>query len=68
MVINDTLMNNHQVELAEQLSKDNYLSHTTVSQLPDTLKSFDPSTLKNYEKGNVGRFIEYLDDLMGFSQ
>lgn len=67
VVINDTLMNNHQVELAEQLSKDNYLNHTTVSQLPAMLKSFDFTKLKTYEKGNVDKFVEYLDDVMGFT-
>lgn len=68
VVINDSLMNNHQIELAEQLSSDNYLFHTTVLQLSDTLQSFDSSKLKTYEKGNVDKFIEYLDNIMGFSQ
>lgn len=61
-------MNNHQTELAEQLSNDNYLSYTTVNQLSEALKTFDASKLKKYETGNVNKFIEYLDDVMGFAQ
>ena len=60
-------MNNHQSELAEQLANDNYLYHTTTNNLPDALKNFDTEKLKTYEKGNVDKFIEYLDASMGFS-
>lgn len=67
VVINNSLMNNHQSELAEQLSDDHYLSHTTVEHLSEALKKFDASKLKTYEKGNVDQFIQYLDDAMGFS-
>lgn len=68
VVINETLMANHQMELAEQLSRDNYLVYTTVDQLAETLKAFDVAKLKKYDKGNVDKFIDYLDDAMGFSQ
>lgn len=61
-------MNNHQSELAEQLSEDGYLIHTTVSQLGETLSTLDTNKLKQYEKGNIDKFIEYLDNAMGFSQ
>lgn len=59
-------MNNHQTELAEQLSNDGFLFHTTVGRLPETLKTIDVEKLTKYEKGNVNKFIEYLDDAMGF--
>lgn len=66
VVVNDTLMNNHQTELAEQLSSDNYLFHTTVRNLPNTLNEFDIDRLKEYEEGNVDKFIKFLDQAMGF--
>lgn len=61
-------MSNHQTELAEQLSSENYLFYTTVKELPETLKTIDLSKLQTYEKGNADKFIEFLDNAMGFGQ
>lgn len=61
-------MHNHQTELAEQLAEDEYLFYTSVPNLHDALRTFDKTKLKTYEKGNVGKFIEYLDNAMGFTQ
>jgi len=55
------------MELAEQLSEDGYLVYSTVIDLPETLKNFDSTKLKAYERGNVDKFVQHLDNLMGFS-
>jgi beta-1,4-N-acetylglucosaminyltransferase len=66
VVINETLMNNHQIELAEALSSENYLFQTTIDNLSETLSSIDVGKLKKYEKGNVDEFIKFLDNAIGF--
>ncbi|CAO1422674.1 unnamed protein product [Diamesa serratosioi] len=67
VVCNEELMNNHQMELAEQLASENYLIHTSISQLHTALKTFNPENLQSYKPGKVTQFIEYLDDFMGFT-
>ncbi|CAO1433883.1 unnamed protein product [Diamesa tonsa] len=67
VVCNEELMDNHQVELAEQLASENYLIHTSLNQLHTTLKTFNADKLQIYEPGKVTKFIEYLDDFMGFT-
>lgn len=59
-------MHNHQIELAQQLHKDGYLVYSFLSNLEENLTSFDATSLKEYEKGNIDEFIKYLDDFMGF--
>lgn len=68
VVINETLMDNHQTELAEQLHKDGYLLYCTTKTL-DQLLSTVPNTmpmLREYERGNVRDFVRELDNFMGF--
>lgn len=67
VVVNDTLMDNHQTELAEQLASDGYLFYTTVKELPEALRKSDFSKLKPYEEGNIGKFVDFLETNMGFS-
>jgi beta-1,4-N-acetylglucosaminyltransferase len=66
VVINESLMDNHQLELAEKLQEENYLLYTTVDQLPERLKEISTHKFKKYEAGNVKKFVERLDQLMGF--
>ena len=66
MVINEELMDNHQLELANQLHKDGHLIYcATPSKLNATLKSMDVSTLKPYKAGEPQKFAAYLDKVMG---
>lgn len=66
VVVNDRLMDNHQSELANQLQEDGYLFCCFLSGLGETLNKFDVTELKHYEKGNGDKFIQYLDDFIGF--
>ncbi|XP_055849491.1 UDP-N-acetylglucosamine transferase subunit ALG13 homolog [Episyrphus balteatus] len=65
VVVNDTLMDNHQVELAEQLAKDSYIFQCNLSSLEKSLKVLDFETLVPYEKGRgMPAFISHLREMM----
>ncbi|XP_055679718.1 UDP-N-acetylglucosamine transferase subunit ALG13 homolog [Lutzomyia longipalpis] len=66
VVVNDTLMHNHQIELAQQLGEEGVLVHCTPATLPETLKHFDTEKLKDYQRGDPMNFVRELDKLMGF--
>ncbi|KAF2893578.1 hypothetical protein ILUMI_12607 [Ignelater luminosus] len=65
VVINDDLMDNHQVELAEQLQKNEYLYCCTCDNLRHTLLK-DFNVLKEYPIPQPKLFTNYLDKCMGF--
>ncbi|KAI0232981.1 N-acetylglucosaminyldiphosphodolichol N-acetylglucosaminyltransferase [Lamellibrachia satsuma] len=67
VVINEELMNNHQVELADQLSSDGHLFYCTCSELPQLLESVELSHLKPFEAGKPEKFGTFLDKIMGVS-
>lgn len=67
VVVNEMLMDNHQIELAKQLSNDGYLFFCTINTLYDTLLNLNINQLKAYEPGTTKNFLNYLDKLMGFS-
>ncbi|XP_002130123.2 UDP-N-acetylglucosamine transferase subunit ALG13-like [Ciona intestinalis] len=46
VVVNEMLMDNHQIELATQLYRDGHLLYCTCSTLLETLESMDLSALK----------------------
>ena len=68
VVVNDTLMGNHQMEVAQQLAKDNHLRFCTPGQLVDTLATFDTADVRPFPKASPARFHATLDTLMGFAE
>ncbi|NXX91698.1 ALG13 transferase, partial [Centropus bengalensis] len=66
VVINEKLMNNHQLELAKQLQRDGHVLCCNCSTLVETLKSMDLSTLKPFPPGQPEKFALFLDEVIGF--
>ncbi|XP_036768514.1 putative bifunctional UDP-N-acetylglucosamine transferase and deubiquitinase ALG13 isoform X3 [Manis pentadactyla] len=68
VVVNEKLMNNHQLELAKQLHKDGHLLYCTCSTLPGLLQSMDLSTLKCFPPGQPEKFSAFLDKVVGLQK
>ena len=64
VVVNEHLMNNHQLEIAHQMEQEGYLFHCTCATLTSALRQFVNHTFKHYEKGNPALFGRYLNQLM----
>ncbi|XP_033167387.1 UDP-N-acetylglucosamine transferase subunit ALG13 homolog [Drosophila mauritiana] len=66
IVINDTLMDNHQLELAKQLAAENYLYYCKVTDLDAQLATLDFTALKPYETNpeNLSKFVSAINQLM----
>lgn len=61
VVVNEDLMNNHQLELAERLQIDGHLYYCTCDTLESTLNDVDFSLLHPFPEANPVLFIKYLD-------
>lgn len=61
VVVNDTLMHNHQVELAKELSDGGHLHYCTPASLAQALKEFNPDSLKPWTKGEPTLFSDWID-------
>lgn len=66
VVVNNLLMDNHQSELAEELSERNFLFCATPETLVDTLKSVDLNSLASYPASDPSALVESLDQFLGF--
>uniref|UniRef100_UPI0037E81698 UDP-N-acetylglucosamine transferase subunit ALG13 n=1 Tax=Semicossyphus pulcher TaxID=241346 RepID=UPI0037E81698 len=65
VVVNDKLMDNHQLELARQLHMDSHLLYCTCSTLTETLRTMDLSVLQPYLRGEPKHFANFLDKALG---
>uniref|UniRef100_A0A8C3JEF4 UDP-N-acetylglucosamine transferase subunit ALG13 n=1 Tax=Calidris pygmaea TaxID=425635 RepID=A0A8C3JEF4_9CHAR len=66
VVINEKLMNNHQLELAKQLHRDGHVVCCNCSTLVETLQTMDLTTLKPFPPGQPEKFALFLDKVVGF--
>ncbi|KRX59767.1 UDP-N-acetylglucosamine transferase subunit ALG13 -like protein [Trichinella sp. T9] len=67
VVVNDSLLDNHQIELADRLSKDGVLHYCTVGSLADTVRLFPSLNRKRWKAGDPEIFVTWLDKIFNFS-
>ncbi|KAH7823094.1 putative bifunctional udp-n-acetylglucosamine transferase and deubiquitinase alg13 [Monocercomonoides exilis] len=65
VVINETLLHNHQSELATALKKDGHLISATCSSLIDELRLLPSTTFHELPPSNPHAFEKYLDQIIG---
>lgn len=63
-VINDDLMNNHQIELAEKLNEEGYSVCCTCDTLPSAIKSLDTKSLKPFHFENYQKCARYIEKVL----
>ena len=59
-------MDNHQLELAQQLEKDGHLTFCYPETLPSTLDSLSGMSFKPLPASNPNTFANFVDQVMGF--
>ncbi|XP_061756221.1 UDP-N-acetylglucosamine transferase subunit ALG13 homolog isoform X2 [Nerophis ophidion] len=65
VVVNDKLMDNHQLELARQLHQDSHLLYCTCSTLTETLRTMDLSVLQPFVPGQPKKFADFMKRALG---
>ncbi|KAF9116330.1 N-acetylglucosaminyldiphosphodolichol N-acetylglucosaminyltransferase catalytic subunit alg13 [Mortierella sp. AM989] len=66
VVVNEDLMDNHQLELGSALGEQGYLVSCTVAELENTIKARKYESLIPFPEADTTRFAEYLDQHLGF--
>ncbi|OCH94976.1 glycosyl transferase [Obba rivulosa] len=67
VVPNETLLDNHQEELANALEGLGHLRASTISDLPQAIRTLESTKLMPFPPFNGSRFRELLDEEMGFT-
>ena len=68
VVINESLMDNHQTELSRSLTNQGIVVSCFVPDLAKTLAKFNPNKLKKLLPGHPELFQHELDVLLGYSR
>ena len=63
-MINDALMGNHQLELAEQLKEEGCANLCTPQTLLDTLKETEVSKLKRFARGDPQNIVDAIHNFL----
>ncbi|KOC69914.1 UDP-N-acetylglucosamine transferase subunit ALG13 like protein [Habropoda laboriosa] len=66
VVANQSLMDNHQLELAKQLYKDEHLYYCICENLLNTIQTMNFSVLKPFVDDRSKRIAELINQIMGF--
>ncbi|XP_012276307.1 UDP-N-acetylglucosamine transferase subunit ALG13 homolog [Orussus abietinus] len=66
VVTNELLMDNHQLELAEQLYREGRLYYCTCDTLLDLIQTMDTSKLDSTFIDNSKNIANFIDKIMGF--
>ncbi|KAI0079904.1 glycosyltransferase family 1 protein [Panus rudis PR-1116 ss-1] len=66
VIPNETLMDNHQEELASALAHLRHLKASTIAELPKAIETLEPSKIVPFPVFDGSRFRELLDEEMGY--
>ena len=65
VVVNETLMNNHQTELAGKLASDGHCAYCASPQeLSQVIANFEPEDLRPFPPGNKKDFAVCMDEIV----
>lgn len=66
VVVNEDLMDNHQSELAEELTKRNHLFCAHPQTLRETVEAMDLNALQPYVPGEARPVVALINEFLGF--
>ncbi|ORZ15687.1 glycosyl transferase [Absidia repens] len=67
VIVNESLLGNHQTELAQAMATKNYVVYGDISNLVDTVFKASKHHLEPFPEPNVALFAAALDKQMGFT-